>query len=148
MKHYIKAVAVQGKAQGLIDDEHTTSGTTYSSEKIESDLGNLLQSNSYSTVEQDTGRTWIGGQKVYSRTFTYSFNRSTTANSTEIIHNNFPIPYNKALFIKGSFVPTTAVPLIGTSDFYIYEGALRMIQRYTTQQSLKYDVYVYIEYIK
>lgn len=38
MKHYIKAVAVQGKAQGLIDDEQVTNGTTYSSEKIESEI--------------------------------------------------------------------------------------------------------------
>lgn len=42
MARYIKAVAVQGKAQNLIEDEHTTSGTTWSSEKIKDEINSKV----------------------------------------------------------------------------------------------------------
>lgn len=77
MARYIKAVAVQGKAQNLIEDEQTTSGTTWSSEKIK-------DSWSYTTSEKDTGKTWIDGKQIFSKTFVYQQGTYTTNFSTQI----------------------------------------------------------------
>lgn len=125
-------------------------GTTYGAEDDEHfNLPNEIDIvGSYSTEEHDTGKVWLNGAKVYERTFSYRFTRNITAGTSELIQSNFPIPFNKIVFMKGSFVPINVVPLCGTADFYVYEGNLRMIQRYSNSNNVTYDVYVSVEYLK
>lgn len=107
MKHYIKAVAVQGKAQGLIEDNQVTNGTTYSSEKIEGELTSntlgIQNKLGYRLEEQDTGLTWVDGSKIYQKTIYKDYGGNSTepiptgvTNIKEVVwwegvfHGNYP----------------------------------------------------------
>lgn len=115
-------------------------------------LGNDIKPLSYSTSEIDTGKTWINGKKIYSKT--YYVESITTVNSNitvltdnmikDLCTNHKFINYEATAYETNNvFLKLGSISDIDVKIWFNTYGELRM----NTPKELK-DLYVTIEYIK